>query len=844
MNGGPGSVDTKIQFCLATNVPGGTGIIRHSDLATYHFVHQYDSLFALYNQNETRYLNIYIVSNIMDSSGSLSGINGYGLFPFEPGRHGVTVRYDVFGNDSTCTSCNLNTTSRGKVLVHETGHYLGLYHPFEKSCLGIDSTDCHKKGDLCCDVPQSAGQIYSCITVNTCTETYNGDPNDMLENYMGYAPETCVNTFTPDQVSIMHATLEGKRNGLITPANQELADMQCCLLSANFMVDNVFLCGADSVRFQAIKYNGASYHWRVVKNGITSHYYDTLGRLNAYLSDTGFYNISLTITIGSDSQAVERFQYLELKDCGSTLPSTQGNWYFGDVAGLTFSTNGVIKNFAAFDGNPDPTINTYQGCITHSNAFGNLLFYGGGGPFDGVDIDSFFLYNKNHQKMLNGTVLGDGSSEAGGLVIPFPGNGARFYLFTSSTNLTNYKNGIHYHVIDTTLDNGRGGVVPGMKNLALPVPIGSVGNYVDSAFWAIEGMTAIPKCSAPGYWLITVDAGDFSSNYDHFVIYSVDVNGVTIQTVSAASAFVTPVPAQLKASPDGTKISFLGDIFKFDRAIGDLEQIYHNDVFAFGASFSTNSKLLYFLEVVDVNTGTLSQIDLEDANDSSKRKIIAELDIPPYNHLQLGPDGKIYIANFGMDQLGVIEYPDLVNSNLAPNKCGFTLNGPKLKNGNIGGESKWGLPNMVDAQVLANVPVTISATQKNCDSVYFTSTERCSANLLWNFGDGNTSTLREPSHLYLTDSVYQIILVSDRGSDTLILKTGLDEPLITGDTVPCDTSGLASYSIENQLDNVLYSWDVTGGSLHCLPGSAPNTVSVKWNGDGTLNVSAYKQKTG
>src|SRR5690606_36188429 len=431
INGGPQSVDTRIQFCLATNVPGGTGIMRHADLATYHYIHQYDSLYGLYNQDETRFLNIYVVADITDLSGSLAGIDGYGIFPFEPGRHGITIRNEVFGDNTTCGSCNLNPASRGKVLVHETGHYLGLYHPFEKSCDGIDSTDCHRKGDLCCDVPQSSASIFSCTTVNTCTETYNGDPNDMLENYMGYAPESCINTFTADQVSIMHATLEGRRIGLITPVNQELADMQCCLFSANFISDNVFLCGADSVRFQAIKYIGASYHWRIVNNNSTAHYYDTMGRLSAYLSDTGFYHVSLTVTIGSDSQVVERFQYIELKDCGSTLASTQGNWYFGDGAGLRFSYSGVVRDNNAFG--PPKTINTYQGCISHSNIHGNLLFYGGGGPSAGFDVDSFYLYNKDHQKMLNGTVYGDGSSEAGGIVIPYPGDGTRFYLFTTSS---------------------------------------------------------------------------------------------------------------------------------------------------------------------------------------------------------------------------------------------------------------------------------------------------------------------------------------------------------------------------------------------------------------------------
>src|SRR5690606_30519089 len=246
---------------------------------------------------------------------------------------------------------------------------------------------------------------------------------------------------------------------------------------------------------------------------------------------------------------------------------------------------------------------------------------------------------------------------------------------------------------------------------------------------------------------------------------------------------------------------------EFDRAAGDLEQVYHNEIFAFGTSFSANSKMVYFLEVVDVNVSILSQLDLEDINDSSRRKIVAELDFTPYNHLQLGPDEKIYLANDGMDQLGVIEYPDSIISNLNPNKCGFTLNGPKLKNGNVGGESNYGLPNMVDALPLSQVPVTISAIQKNCDSVLFSSTESCSVSYFWDFGDGDTSSLEEPSHLYAKDSTYRVVFISDRGTDTLMLKIGLDVPLITGDTVLCDTSGLLSYFIVNQRDLYKNCWD-------------------------------------
>lgn len=85
------------------------------------------------------------------------------------------------------------------------------------------------------------------------------------------------------------------------------------------------------------------------------------------------------------------------------------------------------------------------------------------------------------------------------------------------------------------------------------------------------------------------------------------------------------------------------------------------------------------------------------------------------------------------------------------------------------------------------------------------STTDGATSFLWNFGDGNTSTEKDPTHRYLNEGSYDVQLIASNsmGSDT-ILKTALvtversKKPLVQGDTV-CKNgvAGLKVFSAEN-----------------------------------------------
>ena len=128
-------------------------------------------------------LNLYIGANA-------AGVLGWGT---QPTAYGAQPRLDgVVIARHTLPGGGRGRYSAGDDAVHETGHWLGLYHTFEGGC--------SSRGDTVADTPAEARPSYSChLERDTCASP----GNDPVHNFMDYGDDACMNSFTAGQVDRM-----------------------------------------------------------------------------------------------------------------------------------------------------------------------------------------------------------------------------------------------------------------------------------------------------------------------------------------------------------------------------------------------------------------------------------------------------------------------------------------------------------------------------------------------------------------------------------------------------------------------------------------------------------------
>lgn len=197
------AADTEIEFCLATVDPNGNatnGITRKSTTRTTWGTNddmKKASLGGVNPWDTSQYLNMWIC-NIG------GGILGYAQFPGgSAATDGVVMGPQYFGSSDGGSGFYLSAPfDKGRTTTHEVGHFFNLRHIWGDSNCG---------NDFVSDTPTHQTSNGGCpIGKTSCSST------DMVQNYMDYTNDTCMNLFTVGQKNRMRAVLVsgGARNSL------------------------------------------------------------------------------------------------------------------------------------------------------------------------------------------------------------------------------------------------------------------------------------------------------------------------------------------------------------------------------------------------------------------------------------------------------------------------------------------------------------------------------------------------------------------------------------------------------------------------------------------------------
>ena len=424
---------------------------------------------------------------------------------------------------------------------------------------------------------------------------------------------------------------------------------------------------------------------------------DTTQTLRA--DTTSCYSVQVTdSTTGCSAQ-----NKINVKLCVPQPPKPAENyWYFGNKAGVKFSGGSASADDKG-------KIDTKEGVSSIADVNGNLLFY----------TDGRTIYDKDGTVMVSlkpDTLGGSSVSTQSAVIVPRPscqGCQSLYYVFTT-TDINGSKK-LSYSVVDIRQNRGKGKVIE--KNI--PLDDESSTEQVISHF--------VKKDST--YWVISHDYGS-----DTIRLRRVTKNGISISTVVAIGSKIDSTfkgEGYIKVSQDGTKLAVaipggarnLIEVYDFSDSTGAITNkrvidLGPNPPKLYGVEFSPDSKTLFATLQADTlknkkSYSSLLRFDLTDKDSTviAKSKTLIDSsrkDI--YGSVQLGPDGKIYLAVAGSKFLGVIKTPnDTLKYDKKTGKIDtayFDRNGLNLN----GKTSQLGLPTTYGTSTTKSEGIGISAS--------------------------------------------------------------------------------------------------------------------------------------
>lgn len=496
-------------------------------------------------------------------------------------------------------------------------------------------------------------------------------------------------------------------------------------------------------------------------------------------------------------------------------------WYFGYNAGLDFNsgTPVVLTNGA---------LTSDEGCATISNAAGQLLFY-----TDGVTV-----YNRNHQVMVNGAFLyGASGSTQSATIVPLPGSSTLYYVFTITSSA--HAHGFRYSIVDISLNGGLGAVTSD-KNVEIYAP-------------SCEKISIIKHANNTDFWVVTHAWGN-----NEFKAYLLTATGLSALPVTSAIGSIVVqdyggnAQGYMKISSDGSKLAVchgldlgLVELFNFDAATGlvsNHQQIFNEGGNLYGVEFSPNSEVLY---ISNNMTRKLYQFNLNSSNIPASRITLFE---DPFTWpaiipgaLQLGPDGRIYLAQVDTNKLGIITDPNVIGVG-----CGLLVDAIDLA-----GALCWaGLPSF-NQSFFFNPFFVANNTCVGQLTTFEIQTSRTISSVVWDFGDGNSSTDISPTHTYAAPGIYSVSVHVTTPEGTVTETRNITISAVPTATQPqdikvCDANndGFYTFDLTTQNSTILNIQSNTQYSIRYFANATDysNNIAIT-NPTLYLNAAAYQQQT-
>jgi gliding motility-associated-like protein len=433
------------------------------------------------------------------------------------------------------------------------------------------------------------------------------------------------------------------------------------------------------------------------------------------------------------------------------------NWIFGYGARVNFS--GPIPV-----GSSNAAINSNESTASVSDpSSGQLLFY----------TDGRKVWNANNQVMPNGANLLGGfynSCTQGALIVPFPEDNQRYYLFTleelealSSSPVID--NGLRYSVVDMTLNGGLGDVQVATMNTPLATDL-------------TEKLIVIRSTEIQGFWVIA-----HKKNVNEFLAWKIDACGVTAQpVVSTVGSIFASVPfgateawsGAMDASPDGNRIGMPVDwsdrieFFDFNKTTGVVSNPLTVNVTddstppflrKYGACFSPDGSKFYYTNINSVyqlNLSTYTSAAIASSNTLIYSPIL-EPNGYPCLQIEQAPNNKLYVAIGNAGRLDAISSPNSLGLG-----CGYEDNAVSFSPATC----QLGLPAQVPLGGFAASSL-ITFLPDSCiqSSISFSIATTSTINQIsWNFDDptsgaNNSSSDLNPIHLFSEIGTYQITAI-------------------------------------------------------------------------------------